>query len=456
MSPKTIQESKILQAYADKTPGSARLYARSRELFPSGVTHVGRYLRPHPVYISHAEGSRKWDVDGNVYVDYFGGHGALILGHSYPAVVEAVTRQVARGTHYGASHELELEWGSLIREMVPSAERVRFTNSGTEATLLGLRLARAATGKPAVMRFSGHFHGWHDHVASTTGDVPPGILPEIMRQMVVCPSGDAAAAAELLRTRKDIGAVILEPTGATFGQVPIGPEFLRELRRLTTEQGILLIFDEVITGFRCSNGGAQAYFGITPDLCTLAKIVAGGYPGGVLAGRRDLLDILGFQEGPDGVLPPRIPHQGTFNGGPVSASAGVATLKVLQSLPVLEHANQTAGAIRAGMNEALRKRGSSWCMYGSFSGFHLFTNPARRAVGPEDIESGKVPAGELKGSTPMGLQHKFRAGMLAHGVDLVSWPGGLVSGVHTADDVDRTLTAFAAVLEMLAEEGDFR
>src|SRR5579862_4744840 len=243
-----LTESKILRAYADKTPRSRALHERAKALLPNGVTHVGRYLEPHPVYIERAAGSLKWDVDGNEYVDYFGGHGALILGHNHPAVVEAVTAQIAKGSHYGAAHELEIEWAELIHEMVPSAERVRFTNSGTEATHLAIRLARAFKGKNKIVRFSGHFHGWHDHVSFPPGGaegIPPGVVDEVL----FADPNDVRRVEELLSTRRDIAAVILEPTGATFGKIPTGGETLRALRDLTSCFGVLLIFDEVISGF---------------------------------------------------------------------------------------------------------------------------------------------------------------------------------------------------------------
>jgi len=437
----------ILEQYAAKTPQSARLYARAREVFPSGVTHVGRYLAPHPVFVSRAAGSRKWDVDGNEYVDYFGGHGALILGHNHPAVVEAVTAQLARGTHYGASHELEVEWAELIRRLVPSAERVRFTSSGTEATLLALRLARAWTGRPAVVRLLGHFHGWHDQVAFGA-EIPPGILPEVAGRVALCPPHDVARVREICETRDDVAAVILEPTGASFGQIPLGRDFLAELREVTRQRGIVLIFDEVITGFRCAPGGAQDHYQVTPDLTTLAKIVAGGYPGAAVVGRAGIFEAMEFRGGN-----PAIMHQGTFNANPVSAAAGIATLRLIESGELLARANRTAAAIRDAMNEAILKRGGSWCVYGEFSSFHIYPNRGREAVSPADIYAGRVEWSKLKGATPPELQQKIRAGFLLGGVDLIGWPGGLVSAMHSDEDAARTVEAFEKLLSMLAGEG---
>ena len=441
-------ESKILRAYAEKTPGSRSLHTRAKALLPNGVTHVGRYLEPHPVYIDRATGSRKQDVDGNEYIDYLGGHGALILGHNHPAVVRSVLAQVERGTHYGASHQLEVEWAELIRELIPSAERVRFTVSGTEATHLALRLARAFTGRTKIVRFAGHFHGWHDQV-SFPPEGAPGITPGLLNDTLIVAPNDAGRVEELLSSRGDIAAVILEPTGATFGQIPTGSEVLHRLRETTARLGALLIFDEVISGFRCSPGGAQELCGVKPDLTTLAKILAGGYPGAALAGRSDVISALEFTAREGRIEPPRVSHQGTYNASPVSAAAGIATLEQVRDTDALAHANRIAAAIRDGINEVSRRRGWRWCAYGLFSDFHLY----RGEASPEDIYASRVPWRELKGAIPVELVHKIRAGFLLHGVDVASWPGGLVSAAHTEQDVARTVEAFEAAFGMLAEEG---
>ncbi len=448
--------ARLLRAYTEKTPTSARLYERARGLFPSGVTHYGRYLEPHPLFVARAAGSRKWDVDGNEYIDYFGGHGALMLGHNHPAVVEAVGQQLCRGSHYGASHELELEWAEQIRRMVPCAARVRFTSSGTESTMLALRVARAFTGKRMIARLGGHFHGWHDQAAFPWGgvEVPAGILPGIVESTLLCPPDDFAPLRAICESRDDIAAVILEPTGASFGQIPLPRGYLAQLRELTARRGIVLIFDEVITGFRCSPGGAQAYYKVTPDLAVLAKIVAGGFPGAALAGSAGILETLAFRETAEGIRPPAVPHQGTFNAAPVSAAAGLAALRIIAGGEAIERANHTAAAIRDGMNDVLGGRGIGWCVYGEFSGFHIFPNRGPEVVTPEDIYAGKIDWRKLKGATPIALQQKIRAGMLLEGVDLIGWPGGLTSSVHTGEDVDRTLSAFEKVIDMLAEEGD--
>jgi glutamate-1-semialdehyde 2,1-aminomutase len=442
-------ESRILRAYEEKTPGSRALAQRAKALLSNGVTHVGRYLEPHAVYVDHAQGSRKWDVDGNEYVDYFGGHGALILGHNHQAVRQAVAAQLPKGAHYGASHALEIEWAELIHEMIPSAERIRFTNTGTEATHLGLRVARAFTGKNKIVRLAGHFHGWHDHVSFPPGGAP-GILPGIVEDTLIVEPNDVARVNELLSSRDDIAALILEPTGATFGQIPTSGEVLRQLREATSRHGVLLIFDEVVTGFRCSPGGAQQFYGIRPDLTTLAKIVAGGYPGAALAGRADVLGVLDFRQINGRIQPPPVMHQGTYNANPMSAAAGIAALREIRDHDVIERANRTAAAIRDGMNEAISRRGLRWCAYGLFSDFHIYCGEAT----VDDVYSGKVPWRQLKGGISAELSHKIRTGMLVHGVDMMGWPGGVVSAAHTEEDVRLTVAAFEATLEMLQAEGE--
>src|SRR6195256_2490785 len=221
MSP-TRTNSKIESEYRARTRRSAELYGRARKVIPAGLTHDSRTLLPYPIYAARASGPRKWDVDDNEYVDYFGGHGALLLGHGHPAVVEAIERQVKLGTHWGASHELEVRWAELVNRLIPCAERVRFTASGTEASHLALRLARAFTGRPKVIRFVGHFHGWHDGVTAGAmshfeGGVPAGIPAGLVEQTIMLPADDVGRVAAALEGRDDVAAVMLEASGAAWG-----------------------------------------------------------------------------------------------------------------------------------------------------------------------------------------------------------------------------------------------
>ena len=256
----------ILEEYIARHPGSAERYAEATRIFPGGVTHDNRYAQPFPLYITHGTGPKKWDVDGHEYIDYVSGHGALILGHSHPAIAAAVSEQINRGTHLGACTEEELRWARAIMALMPSVERVRFHSSGTEATLMAMRLARAYTGKNKVIKLQDHFHGWHDYAMAGSDRPAPGIPQESWGSMVIVPSGDLGAVEDALNRDDDIAALILEPTGAHYGQLPFDtPNYLRGLRDLTTQHGVVLIFDEVVTGFRASPGGAQVLYDVAPD-----------------------------------------------------------------------------------------------------------------------------------------------------------------------------------------------
>ena len=450
----------IVDQYRAKTPGSERLFRRAARTFPSGVTHDTRHLNPYPLYVERAQGSRKCDVDGNEYVDYFGGHGALLLGHNHPQVLERVRSQLEKGTHFGASHELELLWAEQIRQMVPCAEKVRFTNSGTEATHLAIRVARAFTGKPKLIRFLGHFHGWHDHVAFGSishydGSLPAGITNELASDVLLCQPNDAARVAELLDAHDDVAGVILEPTGASFGKVPTTRAFLTELRELTERKGVTLIFDEVISGFRVAPGGAQQHYGIKPDLATFAKVVAGGFPGGAVAGRVDIMDSMTVRDDARWNAEHRVAHQGTFNSNPITAVAGLATLELIADGDAIARANRAAQSLRDQMNAAIREERYDWLVYGQFSDFHIYGNPEHRAVTIEDVYAGKIPYQELKRSMPPGLVHKLRCALIVGGVDVMPWVGGMVSAVHSDEDVERTAQAFRLALKLLKQEGSF-
>jgi glutamate-1-semialdehyde 2,1-aminomutase len=438
--------------YEASFPNSRRLYEEARTLFPGGVTHDLRYLEPFPIYVDRALGGHKWDVDGHELIDYWSGHGAILLGHSNPAVVEAVRRQVGRGTHPGACHELEIEWGRWVQRLIPSAERMRFTASGTEATLMALRLARIVTGRPRFLKFAGHFHGWNDFVVPGSdppydGAPVPGVPRTVAAATVVVPPNDPGAVERALESDPDIGCVILEPTGGHWGQVPIRGDFLRALREITSRRGILLIFDEVITGFRVSPGGAQVHYGVTPDLTTLAKVLAGGLPGGCVAGRADVLATLEIRPGK-----PKMRHPGTFNANPLSAAAGIATLQQVATGEPCRRANETARLLRQRLNALFAERGWDWVAYGEFSAVRLVPG----YIGPRPEGDDFIPyAGaidKLDGPRDVRLVHAFRRGMLLHGVDL---PGmaGMTSAAHTEEDVQRTVAAVAGTIEWLRAEG---
>ena len=450
--------SRIEAEYLARTRGSAALYAEARRVIPAGLTHDSRTLLPYPIYAARAAGSRKWDVDGNEYVDYFGGHGALLLGHGHPAVVAAVERQLGLGTHWGAAHSLEVRWAELIVELIPSAERVRFTASGTEASHLALRLARAFTGRPKIIRFVGHFHGWHDGVAAGAmshfaGGVPAGIPAGLVEETVLLPADDIAAVAEVLARRQDIAGILVEPSGASWGQVPLPPGFIAGLGELARRHRIVLMFDEVVTGFRWSRGGAQARLGVTPDLTILAKILAGGLPGGAVAGRAEIMDQLDAAAAV-AVGREKIGHQGTFNANPLSAAAGIATLAIVNSQQVCADAERTAASLRQGLTEVLIEEKIPWGIYGEASAFLIFPNPSRLPIDPARFDPLRLGFKGLKGGRNPALCYRLRVAMLANGVDIMGAPGGLVSAMHGPSEVDATVAAFRTAVRWLKAEGD--
>jgi glutamate-1-semialdehyde 2,1-aminomutase len=450
----------IDERYRAKTAKSAALYERAKAAFPSGLTHDSRVLDPYPLFVDRAAGPRKWCVDGHEYVDYFGGHGALLLGHCAPEVVAAVQRQVTRGTHFGAAHELELRWAELVKSLVPGAERVRFTASGTEATHLALRLARAFTGKDKVVRFLGHFHGWHDHVAAGSnshydGSRPIGVLPDIVQSTLLMPTDDVQSTVSLLETRDDIAAVLIEPSGGNWGQVPLPAGFLQALRTATARRRIVLIFDEVITGFRFSPGGAQQALGITADLCTMAKIVAGGLPGGAVAGRRDIMEGLDFAA-TKAAGRERIAHQGTYNANPLAAAAGIATLEQLAATDACARASESTAKLRAGMNDVLVREAMPWAVYGQHSLFHVFTNPQRLEIDAKRFDPLAIGFDGLKKTKHPTMANSLRLAMLVAGVDIMGAPGGVVSATHGDGEIEQTIGAFQQAVRLIKDSGELR
>lgn len=456
MPSSTATESDIISRYEQTFPASRALHARAQKVLPDGITHDARLLRPFPVYIRHSQGARKWSVDGPDLVDLWVGHGSLLLGHGRHEVTEAVRRQLENGTHPGGCHELEIEWAELVCQMIPSAEKVRFVSSGTEASLMAVRLARAATGRQKILKFLGHFHGWQDH-AEHGVDAPfhqpmsPGILPEIARQVICLPPGDLSAVQAALEKDPDIAAVILEPTGGGFGSIPATPEFVRGLRELTRRHHVLLLFDEVITGFRVSPGGAQALLGVRPDLTLLAKVLAGGLPGGAVAGRADLMEIL--QSRPAGRAA-KMHHPGTFNANPLSAAAGVATLRILQSGEDIRKANRFAETVRAEFNRLLRRKGIPGICYGQYSDIHICLFPDLAEVGPDIQNVSRCDPGKLRAGGPPPVPERFRLAMLLQGVDMPKLRG-MTSSAHGPEEMERITKGFDAALTLLAKEGSF-
>ncbi|MEX2229109.1 MAG: aspartate aminotransferase family protein [Dehalococcoidia bacterium] len=441
----------ILETFEATHQKSRQMAARAREIFPSGITHDTRMFAPFPIFVQHAQGARKWDVDGNEYVDYIGGHGALLLGHNRPEVIEAAHRALDRGTHFGSSHDLEMEWGEQVLKLVPCAERVRFTSSGTEATMMALRVARAFTGRDKVVKLDEHFHGWHDIVVGRLREDDPqphaiGVPDSTFDSLVVVPSGDVEALREALAGH-DVAAVILEPTGAHYGAIPLAASYLHEARRLTKEAGTVLIMDEVITGFRAAPGGAQELYGVTPDLSTHAKILAGGLPGGCVTGRKDIMLMLESREAdPTWNAERRVSHPGTFNANPTCSAAGATALKIIGEQGETKKADASAARLIRGLNalfQELSVPASAWTLS---SMWHLAMG--YDAPRPTDLQ---WDAPDPPRGVERGLSRRLKQALFNHGVDLMG-TGGMVSSAHSDADIDATIEAFrAAVTDLRAE-----
>jgi glutamate-1-semialdehyde 2,1-aminomutase len=442
----TQPTSSVIDTYKALHPKSAALYERAARVIPGGITHDGRKLSPFPVYVERATGSRKWDVDGHEYVDYWMGHGALFLGHSHPAVVQAMQEQAARGIHLGACHELEVRWAEQVSRLVPSAEMVRFTMSGTEATHLAMRIARAYTGRSKIVKFYGHFHGWHDGVVGGVNapfDVPfsAGVPASTLDQVLLCPPNDVKAVDGLLQ-RGDVAGVILEPAGGQSGTTPTIPGYLQELRDLTTRHGVALIFDEVITGFRYSPGGAQAYFGVTPDMTTLAKILAGGLPSGAVVGKRELMSMMAHRGDPVWDRASRVSQNGTFNANTMSAVAGIATLERVADGGLHARANKLGDELRGRLSEVMKKVGAPGTCFGEASIFHVSFEGRPGLAGFDRPRRGD-------------LYYKLRCALLNNGVDCAAHHGW-ISAVHGQEDLDRTVAGYERALSAMAQDGAFK
>ena len=435
--------SKIIQQYSEKFRNSGAMYARAAGTVAGGG-HQSRIVHPHPIYVDEAHGTKKWDVDGNELIDYMMGFGALLLGHSHPAITSALSERVNMGTHMGTISSLEFQWAELVQKLIPSAELVRFTASGTESTLLAMRLARAFTGKTKVVKFREHFHGWHDYASPQSGiNTQSGIPGETLSTVIVI-EPDLNTVENLLNTSDDIAAVILEPTGGHWGQFPLqNPEFLQKLRSVTSDNNVLLIMDEVICGFRIAQGGAQQRFNIDPDITTMAKIVAGGLPGGAVAGKAEIMGIIG-SDNPD----LRMAHPGTYNANPVSAAAGIAMLETIIADNVNQKADDAATLLKQGLREALIKTEVTGHVHGIASIVHVALGIECDCPGEICTKSHQSLADATSGATSQML----KLAMLNEGVDMMGGIGFITSSAHQKEDIDRTVKAFENAVQSLRED----
>lgn len=422
---------------------SEEAFKKAKELMPGGVNSPVRAFKPvggQPIMIDFVKGSYMWDIDGNKYIDYVGSWGPAIIGHADDKVLTALTETMKKGTSFGAPCLLENTLAEMVIEAVPSIEMVRFVNSGTEACMGVLRLARAFTGREKLIKFEGCYHGHADPFLVKAGSgvatlgLPdsPGVPKAATSETLTAPYNDISAVESLFHANKgEIAAIILEPVVGNSGFILPKPDFLNALRRMSKENETLLIFDEVMTGFRLSYGGAQEYFGITPDLTTLGKIIGGGLPVGAYGGRRDIMEM---------VAPAGPMYQaGTLSGNPLAMTAGIHTLKRLKEPGSYEYLNSITGELINGILVAGREAGHAICgghISGMF-GFFFTDGPVYNFADAKKSDTAKFA--------------RFYRGMLEEGVYFApsQFEAGFTSLAHTPEDIQHTIAAAKRVFQKL-------
>ena len=435
-----MPEDNLFKAYEDTHAKSASLHQEAKQYFAGdGATAHTRIMKPYRPFITHAKGSKKWDVDGNEYVDYTMGHGALLLGHSHPAVVSAIQDQAGKGLHYGDNHELEIRWAELIAGMVAAAERIEFFSCGQEANLMAIRLSRAFTGRRKILRFVENFHGWADQFS-----LPPMTVGAVFDDVTMIPYDLEVAEKEL--AKKEYAILMTEGGGAHMaGQIPLDEDFVRALPDLAGKYGTIWHMDEVVTGFRDHPGGYQAMVGVKPDLASFGKIVTGGLAGGALAGRADILRAFSADM-PD---EKRVKHSGTWNANPLTCSAGIACLDIVKSGEPQKQANDLADMLKANGRQMIKTKGFDAWLYGR-SIVHIY-------LGDLDFEPNDDISPPSKNALAVLVKtpEKERLGLhlLQRGISTLGGRMFVMSAVHTEDDVDKTVNALGESLEAMQEEG---
>jgi glutamate-1-semialdehyde 2,1-aminomutase len=370
------------------------MFHRASRVFPAGVSYGARGWKPYPFYVARASGSKLIDIDGNEYTDFWCTHLSAILGHCYPKVVEAVKKQAEMGLNYGLEHELEIEHAELIKKHMPSVEMMRFTSSGTEANMYAIRLARTFTKRTMVAKFEGNWHGGYDglhYAIKPPLDKAPsgGLTPGVLRDLLVLPYNDLDQTRRKIIEKK-LACVEIEPVMGAGGMVPADREFLKGLREICDETGTLLIFDEVITGFRLGIGGAQSYYGVRPDLTVLGKIIGGGLPVGAVGGRYDVLEHMDHNKyrGEDYSF-----HGGTGSANALTIAAGYATIKVLESNPVYDHIDKLGDYMRSNLSSIFDRYEyeAQVTGVGSMLAIHFTREPVKdvKVLGRENREKAK-------------------------------------------------------------------
>lgn len=416
---------------------SKKLFEDAVNYLPGGVDSPIRAFKPYPFFVEKAKGSKLYDVDGNEYIDYCLGYGPQILGHANEELIESAKNQLELGTAYGVPTEKEVILAKEVIRRVPCAEMVRFVNSGTEATMSAIRLARGVTGRNKIIKFEGAYHGAHDAVLIKSGSGAagkpdsPGVPEDATKNTISAPFNDEEAIRNIISEQKDeIACIILEPIMGNVGCIPPRDGFLEFLREITEENEIILIFDEVITGFRLSKGGAQEYFGITPDLVTFGKILGGGFPIGAIAGKKEYME----QFAPNGP----VYQAGTFSGNPMSINNGIAALKILDD-NLYKDLHDKGEYLRRGMSDILTDLNIDFQLHGveSMTQVYFTENEVYDYATAQQANSDE-------------FLNYFRT-LLENGVFIApsQYECGFISSQHSKDDLDKTLEAMKLAFENL-------
>ncbi|MGE0085281.1 MAG: glutamate-1-semialdehyde 2,1-aminomutase [Desulfococcaceae bacterium] len=427
------------------TEYSQKLFAEALEMIPGGVNSPVRACKSvgaEPLFIDHAQGSRIVDADGNVYIDYVGSWGPMILGHRHPQVIRLLEHVLTQGTSFGAPTVLEVRLAEMIIEAVPSVEMVRLVSSGTEATMSAIRLARAYTGRDTIVKFDGCYHGHADSLLVEAGSgvatlgIPgsPGVPKSFVEHTVSLPYNNSEAVKSLMNQKGDkIACIIVEPVAGNMGCVPPEPGFLETLRSETQKHGTLLIFDEVMSGFRVAYGGAQELYGIMPDITCLGKIIGGGLPVGAYGGRKDIMEKVAPQGG--------MYQAGTLSGNPLATAGGVATLKELKEPGFYQRLEEKSGRLAAGLQEAARSKGIrvTFNRVGSMSSMFFTDREVKNFQDAKTSDTKKFA--------------RFYIAMRERGIYLApsQFEALFVSAAHSEEDIDETVRAAAEVFELLAK-----
>jgi glutamate-1-semialdehyde 2,1-aminomutase len=418
--------------YTKRTTRSREMFERAKKVEPGGVSYRFRHFDPYPFFVKEANGATLLDLDGNKYTDYWCTHFAMILGHAHPSVMQAIKTQAEKGWHFGLAHELEVILSERITKNIPSAELVRFASSGSEANLFAVRLARTFTKRRKIAKFEGCWHGAYDplHIAVRPPfDKPPsgGITEGSQEDTIVVPYNDLSGFLDRVK-REELACVILEPVLGAGGMIPAEKEFLEELREYCDSTGALLIFDEVITGFRLGLGGAQQYFSVKPDVTVLGKIIGGGLPIGVVCGRRDVMERMDHTRysGLEYAY-----HGGTFAGNAITLTAGLATMYVLERAPVYELIDGLGSKLREGLNTIFEE-----------NGFEAQTTGIGSLLAIHTTQKGPLEDANCYAVADRDLSRKMFSYLLENGI-LMLLPDmlhGAISYSHSDDDVERLVS----------------